>query len=166
MLPWTIYLSMKCLVVSQHLISSSSNPPVTPFSSRRNSVFITEPKMSKLHQECWRLAILRSFYQQVDNRIYSHGLRTLVDDKSFVASCQQTCCKLIVKTRYPHVCCKLFQQVVPSLQMTSCNKPDFNRFVATWWMMKLASLLQLVDDCNKHLWCFDCAALVVKSWVK
>ena len=34
-----------------------------------------------------------------------------VDDK-FVESCQQTCCKLIVKTRYPHAFCKLFQQVV------------------------------------------------------
>ena len=61
--------------------------------------------------------------------MHSHGLRQLVDDKS-VASCQQTCCKLIVKTCYPQACCKLFQQVVTSLQMTSCNKPDFNRLVA------------------------------------
>ena len=36
-------------------------------------------------------------YEQNDIRIYSHGLRRLVDDKS-VASCQKTCCKLIVKT--------------------------------------------------------------------
>ena len=57
----------------------------------------------------------------------SHGLRQLVDDKS-VASCQQTCYKLIVKTCYQQACYKLFQQVVTSLQMTSCNKPDFNRF--------------------------------------
>ena len=34
-----------------------------------------------------------------------------------VASCQQTCCKLIVKTYFPQACCKLFQQVVTSLQM-------------------------------------------------
>ena len=43
----------------------------------------------------------------------SHGLRQLVNDKS-VASCQQTCCKLIVKivkTCYPQACCRLFQQV-------------------------------------------------------
>ena len=52
-----------------------------------------------------------------------HGLRKLVDDKS-VASYQQTCCKLIVKTCYPQACCKLFQQGVTSLQMTNCNKPD------------------------------------------
>ena len=50
-----------------------------------------------------------------------------VDDKS-IARCQQTCCKLIVKTCYPQLWYKLFQQVVTSLQMTSCNKPDFNRF--------------------------------------
>ena len=41
-----------------------------------------------------------------------------VDDKS-VASCPQTCCKL-------------FQQVVISPQIISCNKSDFNRFAATW----------------------------------
>ena len=64
-------------------------------------------------------------------RMRSHGLRQLVDDKS-IASCQQTCCKLIVKTCYPQACYKLFQQVVTSLQMTSCNKPDFNRRVVTW----------------------------------
>ena len=34
---------------------------------------------------------------------------------------------LVVKTCYPQACCKLFQQVVTSLPMTSCNKPDFNR---------------------------------------
>ena len=36
-------------------------------------------------------------YQQADIRMRSPGLRQLVDDKS-VASCQQTCCKLFVKT--------------------------------------------------------------------
>ena len=46
-------------------------------------------------------------YQQADIRMRSHGLRQLVDDKS-VASCQQTCCKLILKTCYPQACCKLF----------------------------------------------------------
>ena len=48
----------------------------------------------------------------------SHGLRQLVDDK-FVASCQQACCKLIVKTCYPLACCKLFAQVLTCLQMKS-----------------------------------------------
>ena len=50
-------------------------------------------------------------FQQADIRMRSHGLRQLVDDKS-VASCQQACCKLILKTFYPQACCKLFQQVI------------------------------------------------------
>ena len=32
---------------------------------------------------------------------------------------------------YQQVYCELFQQVVTSLQMASCNKLDFNRLVAT-----------------------------------
>ena len=64
-------------------------------------------------------------------RICSHGLRQLVDGKS-IASCQQTCCKLIVKTSYAQAYCKLFQRVVTSLQMTS--------------LLKLTSLLPLVDN--------------------
>ena len=71
----------------------------------------------------------------------SHGLRQLVDDKS-VASCQQTCSKLIVKT-FSQACCNLFEQVVTSLQVISCNKPDFKQ--SCWNLMKLASLLQLID---------------------
>ena len=39
------------------------------------------------------------------NRMRWHGLRQLVEDKC-VASCRQTCWKLIVKTCYPQVCCK------------------------------------------------------------
>ena len=39
-------------------------------------------------------------------------------------------------------CYKFFQQVVTSLQMTSCDKPDFD-------LMKLANLLQLLTSCNK-----------------
>ena len=57
----------------------------------------------------------------------SHGLPQLVEDK-FVSSCQQTCCKLIVKTCNPQAYCRLFQQVVTSLQMT---KPDLKRLVLT-----------------------------------
>ena len=59
-------------------------------------------------------------YRQAHIRMCSHGLRQLVDDKS-VACCQQTCCKLVVKTYYPQACCKLFPQVLTSLQMTCCN---------------------------------------------
>ena len=69
-------------------------------------------------------------FNKSDIRMRLHGLRQLVDDSS-VASCQQTCCKLNVMTCFPQACCKLFQQVVTSLQMTSCNKPDFDRLVST-----------------------------------
>ena len=41
------------------------------------------------------------------------------------------------------ICCKFFQQVVTSLQITNCNKPDFGRLVANWWDWK--ALKQLVD---------------------
>ena len=54
-------------------------------------------------------------YQQADIRMRLHDLRQLVDDKS-VESCQQTCCKLIVKTCCPQACALL--QVVS----TSCGK--------------------------------------------
>ena len=67
-------------------------------------------------------------------------------------NCQLTCCKLIVQTCYPQLCCNLFQQVVTSVQMTSCDKPDFNRLVATWW-----NCCYLLTSCNKPvtgLWCF------------
>ena len=66
------------------------------------------------------LTSCNNLLQQADIRMRSHGLRQLVDNKSF-ASCQQTCGKLIISTG-------LLQLV---LQMTSCNKPDFNRLVAT-----------------------------------
>ena len=60
--------------------------------------------------------------QQADIRMRLHGLRQLVDDKS-VASCQQTCCKLMVQTCYAQACCKSFQQILTSLQVASWNKP-------------------------------------------
>ena len=33
---------------------------------------------------------------------------------------------LIVQTFYQQACCRLFEQVVTSLHMTNCIKPDFN----------------------------------------
>ena len=75
-------------------------------------------------------SILEYIYTAKNQDAFSKGLIQIVDDKS-VVSCQQTCCKLIVETCYPQACYKLFQQVVTSLQMTSCNKPNFNRLVAT-----------------------------------
>ena len=69
--------------------------------------------------------------QQDDIRMRSHGLRQLVDN-NFVASCRKTCCKMIVQTFYQQACCKLFQQVVTSLQMTGLLQLDeIDKFVAT-----------------------------------
>ena len=93
------------------------------------------------------LTSCNNLFQQADIRMRSHGLRQLVDDKS-VASCQETCCKLIVKTCYPQPSCKFFQQVVRSLQMTICSNPGIltalfqlyiktNEFVATCWQFAI-----------------------------
>ena len=49
---------------------------------------------------------------------------------TLVACCQHICCKFTVKTFHTQTCCKLFQQVVTSLQVTS---------------LILTNLLQLVD---------------------
>ena len=88
----------------------------------------------------------------------SHGLRQLVEDKS-VSSCQQTGCKLIVKTCYPQGCRKLFQQAVTSLQMISCKKPDLNRLLQPDDLFQLVhkfhevgkinNLQQIVWRCSK-----------------
>ena len=81
------------------------------------------------------LTSCNNLLQQVNIRMYSRGLRSLVDDKS-VASCQQTCCKLMVQTCYQKACCKLFQQIVTSLQMTSCKKLDFES-MKSWKFCKM-----------------------------
>ena len=77
---------------------------------------------------------------QATIRMRSHGLRQLVEDKS-VASCQQTCRKLIVQTCYQQAFCKLFQQVVTSLQMTNCSKPVLTD------LLQLDKIEKLVATC-------------------
>ena len=52
--------------------------------------------------------------------------RQVQDKFNFPSS--ETCSKLIFKTCYPQARCKLFQQVVASLQITSCNKLDWRVF--------------------------------------
>ena len=56
-----------------------------------------------------------------------HGLlttRLLQVVNRLVVSC------IMIKAFYPQAFCELFQQVVASLQMTSCKMSDFNRLVA------------------------------------
>ena len=45
------------------------------------------------------------------------------------SSCEQACCKLIISTGLLQE--RLFQQRLFQQQLTSCNKPDLNRLVAT-----------------------------------
>ena len=47
--------------------------------------------------------------------------------------------KLVLKK----VCCKLFQQVVTSLQVTSCNKPDLT------CLLQLDEIHKLLATCSK-----------------
>ena len=73
--------------------------------------------VASLTKSCDRLVVNKSISGCV--LITCESLWTSL--KSF-ASCQQTCCKLIVKPCYPQASCKLFQQVVTSLKMTFCHK--------------------------------------------
>ena len=57
-------------------------------------------------------------------------------DNQSVASCQHAGLllvgyfnRLVASWLFQQACCNLFQQVVKSLQMTICNKPDLNRLV-------------------------------------
>ena len=89
--------------------------------------------------------------RQADIRGF-HGLRRLVDEKP-VASCPQTYCNFIFKTCYSQARCKLFQQVVVSLQMTSCNVPiKINVVKLTRFLKSISNLLQvgknLQEVCN------------------
>ena len=88
-----------------------------------------------------------NLFQQLDQQ-RSHGLRQLVDSKS-VTSCQQTCCKLIVKICYSQAYCKLFQQVVTSLQMTSCNRLTLPSLVQVDEIYKLQQAVKLTTNCIK-----------------
>ena len=71
-----------------------------------------------------------------------HGLRQLGDDKSVVASCLQTCCKLIVKTRYAKAWRVQFvlRQAATSLILTDLLQLDeIDKFVATMYMQHVCS---------------------------
>ena len=99
-----------------------------------------------------------------DIRMCSHRLLRLSDNKS-AAGCQQAWCKLIVKTFYPQAWCKLFQQLVTSRQISSCNKSDFHRLAASWWIQQ--TCCNLLTTCIKPVKSATCrnsvAFLVVQQ---
>ena len=88
------------------------------------------------------LTSCNNLLQQADIRMRSHGLRQLVDDKS-VGSFQKASCKLstgllqvvngLAVSYFKTLVANCFNKLEQACIMTSCNKPDFNRLVATWW---------------------------------
>ena len=87
------------------------------------------------------LTSCNNLLQQADIRMGLHGLRRLV-----TTNLLQVLNRLVASWLFQQACCKLFQQVVRSIQMTSCNKP------ASWQtccnLMKLTSLL---TSCNRPI---------------
>ena len=75
-------------------------------------------------------SLLISSKKLVMNKLISECVRMACDN---LLTTSFNCFKLstyllhvIVKICYPQLCCKLIQQIVISLQMTDCNKHDFN----------------------------------------
>ena len=93
---------------------------------------ITDPWINILTQSCCRLVTLPWSSQYQDALQCWHSLLWL-DHNKFVASCQQAWCKLIVRTFYPQVWCKLFKKFATRQQISSCIKSDFNRIDTNWW---------------------------------
>ena len=59
---------------------------------------------------------------------------------------------------YPKASCKSLQQVIASVQMTRCNKPDFNR-LATCNLIRWTTLLQQagkIDNLQQVCGVFGC----------
>ena len=96
----------------------------------------------------------------------SHGLQQLV-----TRSLLQVVNRFVASWLFQQACCKLFQQVVTSLQMTNCNKPDFNRLVVTWWNWQ--ACCNLLTSCNKPVklttcnksGVFDCVYLILSLFL-
>ena len=100
----------------------------------------TQLETRKLQQVCWHL--VTELLQQDGNVLCSNISRQLDDAKS-VASCQQTCCKLIVKTSYP----RQFRQIATSLQSGSLisshslQLDEIDKFFATLRSKRVKSQL-------------------------
>ena len=89
-------------------------------------------------------------------RMRSHRLLRL-DDSKLTASCQQVCCKLIVKTFYLQVWCKLFQQLAASVQISTSDS-DFHWLVVTWWIQQ--TCCNWLTTCSKSVKSTTCSKSV------
>ena len=76
---------------------------------------------------------------QANIRMRSYGVSQLVDDKS-VASCQQTCCMLIVKTCY--------RPGLPQIASTSSTKSANDKLQQA---LILTNILQLDEETDKFV---------------
>ena len=85
-------LNAKKAKISDKQSGKTEKPPAK---SEKASV-----RAEKGKQICCQRHPATNLLSQANIRMPSHGLRQFVDVKS-VTSCQQTCCKLIVKTCYP-----------------------------------------------------------------
>ena len=110
----------------------------------------TQLKTPKLQQVCWHL-VTTCYNMQTHIRMRSHGMRQLACVNKSVASfwtgLLQFVSRLVASWLFQQACCNLFQQVITSLQMTSCNKPDSSRRVTTWWNWQ--ACCNLLTSCNK-----------------
>ena len=93
-------------------------------SGRQSTTRIASKNITQLNPQVLtsRLTSCNNSLRQTDMRMRLHGLGQLVDDKS-VASCQLTCCKLIVKTCYSHA--GLLQVI-----LSGCNKSAKGKFTS------------------------------------
>ena len=121
----------------------------------------TQPQTCKLQQVCFRIVALLSSSR------YQNAFAWLAPSwlSNIAASCEQACCKLIVKTFYPEAWCKLFQQLAASRQISSCNKSDFHRLTASWWIQQTCcNLLTTCSKAVKSATCSKSVAFLAVYW--
>ena len=125
---------------------------VTDFNNNR--VQVREGTYTAKHAQL-ATNLLTSCNRLVINKPISECVRMANCDSLLTTNLLKVVDRLVFKTCYPQACCKLFQQVVTSLQMTSCNKPVFNRLVTTWWNWQV--WCNLLTSFNKSVKLITCS---------
>ena len=83
----------------------------------------------------------------------SHGLRQLVDDK-FVASCLQTCCKLIVKTCYQQARCRFAVGMDTFVETCQINQGYYQALLYhQYTVVKTQSSIEFSNSIFLHNFC-------------
>ena len=107
----------------------------------------------KLDASCFNNLQQVSKYQVAASLIFATCISIDAFDR-LAASCSIR----LVKTCYPQACCKLLQQLAPSLQISSCSKADFHRLDATWWSQQ--TCCNLLTTCSKPVKSATCSKSV------